>query len=254
MATDGPGERSPQIPPEVADRLGWYVYLYVDPRDGRPFYVGMGQGRRVLAHLNQGGESRKVGTIAALRAHGLQPRLEILAHQLRDVETAFRVEAAAIDLLGLERLTNEVRGWHSVESGRMTLDELVAYYAATPVEVRDPALLIRINRLYRHGMTSEELYEVTRGVWKLGPRREKARFALAVFEGVVREVFAIDRWHRAGTTPYRDRHLEKTEGRWEFTGRVAEEPVRSRYRGKSVAAYLKRGLQSPVVYRGMGEG
>ena len=29
----------PHIPPEVADRLGWYVYVYVDPRDRRIFYV-----------------------------------------------------------------------------------------------------------------------------------------------------------------------------------------------------------------------
>lgn len=240
-----------RIPPEVADRLGCYVYLYVDPRDGQPFYVGKGQGRRVLAHLDQEGEGLKVRTIAALRSVGLQPRLEVLAHGLHDEETAFRVEAAAIDLLGLERLTNEARGWRSVESGRMALEELVAYYAAPPVEVTDPALLIRINKLFRHGMSAEELYEVTRGVWKLGPRREEARFALAVFEGVVREVFAIERWHRAGTTPYRDRQLDRLEGRWEFTGRVAEEPVRARYRGKSVAAYLKRGLQSPVVYCGL---
>jgi len=240
-----------RIPPEVADQLGWYVYLYVDPRDSQAFYVGKGQSRRVLAHLGQEGEGRKVRTIAALRAMGLSPKLEVLAHNLRDEETAFRVEAAAIDLLGLERLTNEVRGWRSVESGRMALEELVAYYAAPPVEVTDPALLVRINRLFRHGMSAEELYDVSRGVWKLGPRREEARYALAVFEGVVREVFAIERWHQAGTTPYRDRQLDRLDGRWEFTGRVAEEPVRSRYLGHSVAAYLKKGLQSPVVYCGL---
>ena len=40
------------IPPEVADRLGYYVYLYIDPRSDRPFYVGKGQGRRILAHLS----------------------------------------------------------------------------------------------------------------------------------------------------------------------------------------------------------
>src|SRR5690242_20018084 len=41
-----------RIRPEVAARLGFYVYLYIDPRTGKPFYVGKGQGSRALAHLS----------------------------------------------------------------------------------------------------------------------------------------------------------------------------------------------------------
>jgi hypothetical protein len=67
---------TPSIPPEVADRLGWYVYIYVDRSDGRVFYVGKGHKRRVLAHLGAEGESLKVRTIAELRAAGTEPRLE----------------------------------------------------------------------------------------------------------------------------------------------------------------------------------
>jgi hypothetical protein len=245
--TDSPPLR---IPPDVAEKLGWYVYLYVDPRDGSIFYVGKGKGQRALAHLSDDAESRKVRTIAALRAAGMAPRLEVLAHALPDEETAFRVEAAVIDALGLERLTNEVRGWRSVQTGRLPIDALVAYYAAEPVEIVDPSLLVRINRLFRHGMPAEELYEVTRGVWKLGVRRESARYAMAVFEGVVREVYVIEAWHPAGSTPYRFRELTDRKGRWEFTGQVAPEAIRSRYFGKSVAAYFRKGLQSPVVYAG----
>lgn len=29
-----------RISPEVAERLSYYIYLYVDPRTGKPFYVG----------------------------------------------------------------------------------------------------------------------------------------------------------------------------------------------------------------------
>jgi hypothetical protein len=240
-----------RIPPEVAEKLGWYVYLYVDPRNGQVFYVGKGKGQRLLAHLSDEAESRKVRTIAELRAAGLEPRLEVLTHGLPNEETGLRVEAAVIDALGLERLTNEVRGWRSVETGRLPLEELIAYYGAKPVEVVGPSLLIRISRLHRHGMDAEELYEATRGVWRLGVRRESARFAMAVFEGVVREVYEIETWHPAGSTPYRFRELSEQAGRWEFTGHVADEPIRSRYRGQSVAAYFKKGQQSPVVYVGV---
>jgi hypothetical protein len=237
------------IRPEVADRLGFYVYLYVDPRTGKAFYVGKGQGSRALAHLSASAESRKAAVIRELSEAGLEPRIDILAHALRDEETAFRIEAAVIDLLGLDDLMNEARGWRSVQSGRRRLSELAFYYAAKPVEVTVPALLIRINRLYRHDMTPIELYEATRGTWKLGERRKGARYAIAVFEGVVREVYEIAAWHCAGTTPYATRDATKLNlDRWEFTGRPADESIRSEYVGGSVAAYFRRGQQTPTAY------
>lgn len=239
-----------QLPPGVAERLGHYVYLYVDPRNGVPFYVGKGKGERILAHFEDGRASRKTRTIAELRAKGIAPRLEILAHGLKDEETAFRVEAAAIDLLGLGELTNQVRGWKSLQVGRMTLDQLMGYYAAPPVEINHPALLIRINKLYRHTMSPLELYEATRGIWKLGERRQRAKYALAVFEGVVREVFEVQSWHPACSTPYATRDLSKRDAqrRWEFQGKIAANAIREQYRGKSVRQYFHHGNQSPVIY------
>ncbi|HYC90467.1 MAG TPA: hypothetical protein VEO54_14720 [Thermoanaerobaculia bacterium] len=167
-----------QLRPEVAHRLGYYVYLYTDPRTEQPFYFGKGQGERALSHLSEEAESRKCARIAELRAEGKEPRVDILAHGLHDEETAFRIEAAVIDLFGLDTLTNAVHGWRSLQLGRLPLSELTMYYAAKPVEVDVPALLIRINRLYRHNMTPLELYEATRGVWKFGTRCTKAQYAL----------------------------------------------------------------------------
>jgi hypothetical protein len=234
----------------VAHRLGFYVYLYVDPRSGQPFYVGKGQGQRVLAHLSVSGESRKAKVLAELSQPGLTPRLEVLAHALPSEETALRIEAAVIDLLSLGELTNLVSGWQSVQFGRMPLSQLVTYYAAKPVAITHAALLIRINRLYRHGMPADELYEATRGVWKVGPRRKGAKYAVAVFEGVVREVYEVERWHPAGTLTYRTRVHEvlTRDGRWEFEGVVAPEEIRSLYLDRSVASYFFKGLQSPVLY------
>jgi uncharacterized protein len=54
-----------------------------------------------------------------------------------------------------------------------------------------PALLIRINQLFHYGMTPIELYDATRGIWRIGPAREKVELALAVFQGIVREVNRI---------------------------------------------------------------
>lgn len=238
------------IPPEVARHLGYYVYLYVDPRTDKPFYVGKGQGARVFSHLSEEGETEKVKTIAALKMLGLEPRLDILAHQLPDEETAFRIEAAVIDALGLEALSNKVRGWGSIRSGRMPLAQLIPYYTARSVEIVDPVILIRVNRKYWHGMPEQALYEITRGVWKVGSRRENVQYAFAVFEGIVREVYKVDVWHEAGTTPYSTRDSDDVQlpGRWEFTGSIAPPEIRERYLGCSVSDYLRAGAQNPIAY------
>lgn len=239
-----------RLPAGVAEHLGLYVYLYVDPRTNSPFYVGKGKGDRVLAHLSDRQDSEKTQILRQLDDLGLQPRLEILSHGIRDEETALRVEAAAIDLLGLGGLTNQCRGWKSLELGRMTLSELKGYYAAAPVEVTDPCVLIRINKFFRHNMSAEELYEVTRGIWRTGPRREHAVYALALFQGVVREVYEIQSWHPALTTTYQTRSFDPAtaKGRWEFQGVLAPAVVRDRYHGKSVRQYFRQGLQNPICY------
>lgn len=243
-------EAALRIRPEVAEKLGYYVYLYVDPRTNKPFYVGKGQGARVLAHLGAQNESRKVETLDALRSAEMAPRIDILAHALPDEETAFRIEAAVIDALELADLTNEVRGWHTTEVGRTPLPELIATYGAKPVTITDPSILIRINQLYRPAMEAHGLYEATRGIWKLGPRRERAKLAMAIFNGVVRAVYVIETWHPAGSTEYTTRDATKLVrgGRWEFVGHEADAELQQRYVGGSVSAYFPQGLQSPVVY------
>lgn len=116
--------------------------------------------------------------------------------------------------------------------------------------VTEPALLIRIAKLFKPGMSPQQLYEATRGVWKLGPRRDSAEYALCVANGVVQEVYAVGAWHAAGTTAYSTRPLSEFSipGRWEFSGKVAAEAVRSKYVGQSVAHYFDQGNASPVCY------
>ena len=53
-----------RIPRDVARQLGFYVYVYVDPVDGRVFYVGKGKGQRVLSHLQDTKKSRMGETLA----------------------------------------------------------------------------------------------------------------------------------------------------------------------------------------------
>jgi GIY-YIG catalytic domain len=55
-----------------------------------------------------------------------------------------------------------MRGWNAIEFGRTPLRELIAHYRHTPVTIREPAVLIRMNRHYSPTMTPTELYDATR--------------------------------------------------------------------------------------------
>jgi hypothetical protein len=240
------------LKPGMAEALGHYVYLYVDPRDGKVFYIGKGKGERCLDHLYEDDDHPKVKRIKEIFAAGLEPRIEMLAHGLRTEKETYNIEAAAIGLLGLANLTNRVVGKDSLRFGRKGLLELEGYYAAKPVNITDPVILIRINQLYRHGMPTAELYDITRGVWVLSAERaSKMKYVFAVYEGVVREVYEPEKWMPALTTKYPTRTdlvPDDANGRIEFVGKIAPEAIRQKYLLGDVTAYTKISQQTPCLY------
>jgi hypothetical protein len=241
------------LKPGMAEKLGYYVYLYVDPRDGKVFYIGKGKGERCLAHLYEDDDHPKVQRIREIFAAGLEPRIEVLAHGMATSDEAYLVEAAAIDLIGLKELTNKVVGHNSLLYGRKSLKELEVFYVPTNADIADPVMLIIINRLYRNGMTARELYEATRGVWaNHSPERlAGVKLVFAVFEGIVREVYQPEFWRPAGTEGYETRPPlmpEDIKGRFEFVGKLAPEEVRKRYIDTSVRHNIGLGAQNPCIY------
>lgn len=207
------------LPTEVADRIGpYYVYVLVDPRTDRIFYVGKGTGDRLLQHGREADlladsqrQSDKVRLIRELRALGVEPRHDVVRHGLPEPE-ALLVEAALIDCL--TGLTNRVAG-HGIVGGRQTMAEYVSRYGAEPVGAdAPPALLIRLSRWrdlaeeiepdiwragngYRPGMSENDLFDSTRAWWKLSPAsvdRRGVEYAVAVHEGVTRGVMRIGDW------------------------------------------------------------
>ncbi len=186
-----------EFPAGVIEKLEYYVYLLIDPETDQVFYVGKGVGNRIFAHLNAAiadeTPSDKLDKIRAIRAKGLEVNHIVHRHGLTEKE-AFEVEAALIDYITLSELTNQVQGYNSDDRGRMNVAEVIAMYQAPVAEITEPVILITINRLFRRGMSAEELYEVTRGKWAIGTRRNKAKYAFAVNKGIIREVYGIERW------------------------------------------------------------
>lgn len=240
-----------KFPKEIKDNIKYYVYLYIDPDTDEIFYVGKGQGDRVFSHLNDTNESEKTQKIKEIQGKGKQPKIEILIHGLGEEEAA-RVEASVIDLIGIDKLTNKVHGWRSSLYGRLTVEQLVQRYKNEKAEIEEPSILIRINRNFFYGMTPAELYDATRGSWLIGENREKAKFAFAVYGGVVQEVYTILSCYKAGQT-FSTRDNTGVDNRWEFIGNVAPDEIREKYINKSVEHYFKPGAQSPFIYVGIKE-
>lgn len=97
------------------------------------------------------------------------------------------------------------------------------------------AVLIRIPRAYRPGMTAEALYEATRKWWRTNPNRHAADYAFAFVQGRVLAVYEIGNWEREGG------------GRWAFRG-IQHAGMEERYRGADVSGYFPRGAANPIRY------
>ena len=234
-----------EFPRSVIEEIGYYVYSLTDPRTDEVFYIGKGTGNRVFEHaaaaIDSVQESDKLSEIREIQEAGSNVRHEILRHGMSE-DQAFEVEAALIDHVGLSELANLVSGHDTNSRGRMTLVEIVATYEARPITIEEPALLLRVNRLYRRNMPESELFEITRGNWVLGERRNNVEYALSVYKGIVRQAYKVNRWHQVKA---RSKDA-KTQNRWRFDGEIAQEL--QHYVGGDVGAYIKRGAQSPIKY------
>lgn len=215
-----------RIPSEVAEILRYYVYALRDPRDGKVFYVGKGIGDRIYSHQRQAGndfesEQEKLRTINEIEASGSQVELLFLRSGIEDEATAFAVEQAVIDAYAATRhsLTNLVRGHHSGSHGLATLSVVVARHRADPCPPIDaPVIMVKIQDGWRPDMSELEVYEKTRGHWKVAPWvRDRARYCLGVAYGVVRGAYRIDDWFPS------EKPWDAGQNRWGFNGADATE-------------------------------
>ena len=232
-----------EFSPFLSAILGYYVYLLIDPETNNIFYVGKGTGNRIFAHLNNAisspQESDKLDKIRSFQAKGLQVKHVIHRHGLSEKE-AFEVEASLINFIGLEELLIIKGGRHTEYRGHMSINEVIAQYEAPEIEIIEPTILFTVNSLYRRDMNEDELYEITRGNWVVGERRNKAKFAFSVYRGNVRQVYEIHKWFPI-TARSKDARKQR---RWRFDGIISQDLQHYVY--GSVEKYV--GAQNPIRY------
>ena len=241
-----------RLSPLTTDKLLYYVYALIDPRDGQVFYVGKGKGSRIYSHIDDAEsiEPSEVAKIAKIREikSALKDGVDhvVVRHGLSS-EEALEVEASLIDYIESVQkitLTNIVSGHHSAELGLRRISALELQYGAPPMVPKHDLILIRINKAYKREvgedeMDKDELYRVTRKHWKLNlARANKVKHVCAVYLGVVREVYEVAEWYAS----------KEVIGRNEFTGVIAPDEIRELYRHTSVNHLMQQGSQNPILY------
>ncbi len=233
------------FPSEVIEKLKYYVYRLIDPRNGETFYIGKGNGNRVFAHaqgsIEEDSLSEKMSRIREIHLAGFDAAHVIHRHGM-DEQIAFEVEAALID--AYPGLTNIMDGHGNSDFGAMHAKEIINRYCAEIAKFEHKALLISVNR----SALESSVYEATRFAWRLSKQKaESADVVLPTVQGLIVGAFVAEKWLE--TTSENFPGKENIPGRYGFIGVEAPTEIKSLYVGKRVPdEYRKKGASNPIKY------
>jgi hypothetical protein len=223
------------FPKDVQKQLGNYVYALVDPRDDKIFYVGKASSNnRAFDHLQGSDETGFRGSkkhkIKEIKNDGQEPKIDVIRHGLEG-DAVFEVEAAVIDTIGIENLTNEVRG-HSVARGRFSSEKAIRVYGSDSINISElptKAIGFFIKNSYFPNINDMQLYDATRQFWRVGSKALSLneeneliyKYAFAIVDSVVVAVYEIEHWYDSGSTM--STRLSKANDKKEFIGQLVKD-------------------------------
>lgn len=237
------------------EKIDYYVYILIDPRDWKTFYVWKGKNNRINDHIKgifkeDKKETEKNKRIDEIIKSWNKVKQVIVKHGLQCENEAFKIECAIIDILIWEgyKLTNIVK-WHwSEETWIMDLEDIKIKYEPEEAKFNnDKIILININYLYKKNMRYEEMYEATRKSWRISlERANKADIVCSVYKWIIREVFTINQSREIDEE--RCKKNPNKQAKNMFTWKVASENIRDKYLNKSVNNYWNQWAQFPIKY------
>ena len=237
--------------------LGYYVYMLIDPRDRKPFYVGKGHENRVFDHIKDAFNNTNILTdkYDIIREIGAD-KVEhvIITHGLKTEKEAYRIESIIIDLMSFSgiSLSNKVLGHHANEIGVMTTDEIIRLYNAEQLNfIGNDCVIININGQYNRAFEKDEIYKATKEIWRMSKNRLKnIKYVLSEYRGLIVEVFEVDKWYKK-ERPYgmNTKKAGQNYIGYGFEGHIAPESVRDLYINKSIAHKKVQGRSNPITYQ-----
>ena len=109
-------------------------------------------------------------------------------------------------------------------------------------EFTEPTMIIKINRVYREGMSPDDIRKATQEWWRITPETaNKVNLILAVANGTVKGVY-----RRNG--PWQKDETGDHDGRYRFDGRFADDDEVSKFKNRSVANLFPKGASNPIRY------
>lgn len=243
---------------EIHEKMGYYVYLLVDPRDNNIFYVGKGEGNRIFTHIEDAVaghdevNEEKNYLIREIIKSGNEVALFIVRWGLTEDE-AFKIESVLIDLFTNElfkdkfKMTNKVSGHGSKAFGIQTPEQLIAKLSTGNLDIENlphKVIAITLNR----SLNGDALYEAIRGNWNMSiAKAQMADYVLAVYDGVIIGVFEPEKDSWRDVAP--DKGKENLKRNWiRFDGKEVEDPdILKAYLYKRLPEKQK-GAANPVNY------
>jgi hypothetical protein len=261
---------------KTQQELKAYVYMLLDPRDDKAFYVGKGNNNRVFEHMNRAITDSDTSTLKYEKIREIVENKKqtlkhvIVRHGLTDSE-AFQIEASLIDTLnycGLG-LSNQQGGHNSIDKGLMTSEEIIRLYNAQPLDkIGDDCILININKTYERGNGTNAIYQATKETWFINKNKvNQLKYVLSEYRGLIVEVFEVynNGWYQKlrpkNKTIYdenkkpilddkgnREKEVVQENG-YGFNGKREPDNIRDLYINKSVAHKKTRGQANVIRYK-----
>ncbi len=242
---------------KTCQQLKAYVYMLIDPRDNKPFYIGKGNNNRIFDHLqgaikNENSKTLKYDLIRNINNSNCEPENIIIRHGLTDHE-AYQLECGLIDTFEFMgyNLANIINGHNSIEKGLIDAENLIARYAAKMLNsIEDDCVIININKSYKRNAGSNAIYLATKEIWKMANPNGKIKYVLSEYNGLIVEVFEVKNWYTKNRK-YGVNTKKATQSYlgYGFDGEIAPENIRKRYIYRTVKHIKSRGASNVIRYK-----
>ena len=222
---------------KTKNEIQFYVYALIDNSTNKIFYIGKGgHNDRAFDHLKE--EEFKDRDF----------RVDIIRHGLENEDIAFDVEAALIDILGIENLENKQPGHDSGKNrenfkGRISAYEIDKLFSEGDINVEEfehniICFFPKPSRIEKFGN-----YDTCRQYWEVSKKRVteklngslKYEYAFLCNKNFIQEIYKILAWYPAGTTATSREKPSNPDKEYEFIGQVVSDTkIIKKYKHKNI--------------------